>query len=179
MRKSNIAVACMTTLLLTIIAALWVSEVSAADPRAAGTKGAEVKAVDTKVGDTKTISVYRYNPVGKPDPFQPFIEQEISAEKRLEKIKPLPISPLQRLSIDQFKLVGIAGDYKHRIAMVEDPGGKFYPLSQGTYIGQDNGRVVKILTDRVIVKEKVETSSGRLEVRQIIMKLQKDEVVAP
>ena len=130
----------------------------------------------TEIGTTAS---YIYNPVGKPDPFQPFIEREIIKEtikkKKVEKLQTLSISPLQRISIEQFKLVGIAGDDKHRIAIVEDPKGKFYPLFQGTYIGQNNGMVVKILVDRIIVEEKAKTSTGRTKIKKITKRLQKEE----
>ena len=131
---------------------------------------------DLRVNPKKSQAAsYTYNPVGKPDPFRPFIEMELSKKKKTERLNALPVSPLQRLSIDQFKLVGIAGDYKHRMAIVEDAKGKFYPLFPGTYIGQNNGRVVKILADRLIVEEKVKTSAGRSKARQIMIRLREDE----
>ncbi|OIP87063.1 MAG: hypothetical protein AUK24_09980 [Syntrophaceae bacterium CG2_30_49_12] len=127
----------------------------------------------TEIGTTAS---YVYNPAGKPDPFQPFIEREtIKKKKKLEKLQTLSILPLQRISIDQFKLVGIAGDDKRRMAIVEDPKGKFYPLFQGTYIGQNNGMVVKILADHIIVEEKVKTGKGRTKVEKITIRLQKED----
>ena len=126
----------------------------------------------TKIG---TTAAYIYNPIGKPDPFQPFIETEIIKKKKAEKLQALPISPLQRISIDQFRLVGIAGDDKRRVAVVEDAQGKFYPLFQGTYIGHNNCMVVKILADRIIVEEKVKTSIGKTKAKKITIRLQKEE----
>jgi len=98
-------------------------------------------------------STYSYNPAGKFDPFRPFVEEEIAAKKKEEKKKAISIFPLQRMEVEQFKLVGIAGDQKRRIAMVEDVTKKFYPLSVGMRIGVNNGKVVEILSDRVIVEE--------------------------
>lgn len=133
------------------------------------------------VPEINTTASYIYNPAGKPDPFQPFIERETIKKKKLEKLQKLQtlqtfsILPLQRISIDQFRLVGIAGDAKRMIAIVEDPKGKFYPLFQGTYIGQNNGMVVKIFADRIIVEEKVKTSTGKTQVKRIPIRLQKEE----
>ncbi len=130
----------------------------------------------TEIGTTAS---YIYSPVGKPDPFQPFIEREIIKEtikkKKLEKLQTLSISPLQRISIEQFKLVGIASDDKRSVAVVEDAQGKFYPIFQGTYIGQNNGMVVKILADRVIVEEKVKTGTGKTKAKKITIRLQKED----
>lgn len=112
-------------------------------------------------------SLYGYNPVGKPDPFQPFVEEEIVAKKNIQKKKTNSIYPLQRVDIDQFRLVGIGGDRSRRVAVVvEDTTKKFYPLVIGTRIGVNNGKVVEILPDRVIVAE-----PGR---KMIILKLHKN-----
>lgn len=114
-------------------------------------------------------SAYSYNPAGKPDPFRPFVEDEVAAKKTAEKKKTSSIFPLQRIEVEQFKLVGIAGDQNRRIAMVEDVTKKFYPLSIGTRIGMNNGKVVEILSDRVIVEE-----YRTKKAKRIILKLHKN-----
>jgi type IV pilus assembly protein PilP len=118
-------------------------------------------------------STYSYNPVGKLDPFRPFVEEEIAAKKKVEKKKVSSIFPLQRTEVEQFKLVGIAGNQTRRIAMVEDVSKKNYPLFIGTHIGVNNGKVVEILPDRVIIEEYKTKKAKR-----IILKLHKnyDEV---
>jgi len=77
----------------------------------------------------------------------------LSPKKKTES-RTLPISPLQREGIEQFRLVGVSGDDHHRIAIVQDVKGKAYPIFLGTYIGKNSGRVVEILPDRIIVEEK-------------------------
>lgn len=114
-------------------------------------------------------NTYNYNPAGKPDPFRPFVEEVIAAKKKAEKKKVLSIFPLQRIETDQFKLVGIAGDQKHRLAMVEDATKKFYPISIGTRIGINDGKVLEILPDRVVVEE----GRGK-KAKKIILKLRKN-----
>ena len=174
--KKNRTAACVTKILLALIVILWASEITAAGPKAAGTKGPDVKAVETKVADLKTAPAYKFNPVGKPDPFKPFIDQEISAKKKREKTQPLPIFPLQRAGTDQFRLVGIAGDESSKIAIVTDLKGKFYPLYLGTAIGLNSGRVVGILPDRVIVEEKIkEGDAKKTKTKRITMKLRREE----
>jgi type IV pilus assembly protein PilP len=114
-------------------------------------------------------STYSYNPVGKPDPFRPFVDAEIDAKKKAEKKGVSSIYPLQRAEVDQFRIVGIAGDQNRRIAMVEDVTKKYYPLVVGTHIGVNNGKVVEILPDRVIVEEYKTKKAKR-----IILKLHKN-----
>ncbi len=116
-------------------------------------------------------------PAAKPDPFRPFIEldqEKALALKKKTENKALPVSPLQRAEIDQFRLLGIAGDERSRTAIVDDGKGKFYPLIVGTAIGMNQGRVAQILADRVIVEE-LTKERGKKKVKRIIMKLRRDE----
>ncbi|MBM4270846.1 MAG: pilus assembly protein PilP [Deltaproteobacteria bacterium] len=176
--KRSDPLVCMMTLLLAVMAVVMVSEGFAADP----TKpGAAVKAADAKAEDAKAVGMkpapeYRYNPTGKPDPFKPFIEEEITEKQKLEKRKEaLPISPLQRAGVEQFRLVGIAGTESSRKAIVQDVNNKFYPIFVGTIIGRNNGKVVEILADRVIVEEAAGTRAGKAVTKKITIKLRKDE----
>ena len=115
-------------------------------------------------------SAYNYNPLGKPDPFRPIVEEQKVAAKKIEEKKDLSsIFPLQRMELEQFRIVGIAGNQLRRVAIVEDATKKFYPLFVGTHIGLRNGKVVEILADRVIVEEYAAKKAKR-----IILKLHKN-----
>ncbi len=98
-------------------------------------------------------NAYSYNPLGKPDPFKPFIEVELAAAKKEKETKVESIFPLQRAAVESFKLVGIIGDQARRVAVVEDSAKKFYPIFVGTRIGLHNGKVTDILADRLAVDE--------------------------
>jgi Tfp pilus assembly protein PilP len=132
--------------------------------------------------------IYRYNARGKADPFKPFMETDIAViNKRAEALKKKAavvnnraISPLQKRDIDNFLLVGIAGDRNKKTAIVEDKAAKkHYPLFVGTYIGKNNGKVTRILADRVIVEETVENEkrkrTEKRQVNRIEMLLHKDQ----
>jgi type IV pilus assembly protein PilP len=113
-------------------------------------------------------STYHYNPLGKTDPFKPFIEDEIMAIKKQEAVTKKVLSsiyPLQKMDVDKFRIVGIAGDQKRRIAMAEDTAKKYYPLVIGTHIGLNNGKVIDILSDRVIVEEYEAKKAKRIILR--------------
>jgi type IV pilus assembly protein PilP len=113
---------------------------------------------------------YSYNPAGKTDPFRPFIVVETAVKKPIDS-KPTPTSiyPLQRAEADSYKVVGIAGSEDGRVAIVEDVGKKFYPLSKGTRIGLHNGKVVEIMADRVVVEE-----YDNKKVKRVYLKLRKN-----
>jgi len=172
--EKNRPLFCVMRILLASIAVLWLSVSIAALPQSTEKKAPGDDVAETKIPEVKTGPAYKYNPIGKPDPFKPFIEQELSPKKKTES-KTLPISPLQREGIINFKLVGISSDDHHRIAIVQDAKGKAYPIFLGTYIGQNGGRVVEILPDRIIIEEKIKVEGKQAKTNRLTVKLRKDE----
>ena len=160
-------------ILLASIAVLWLSVSIAALAQSTEKKAAGADVAETKLPDIKPGGAYKYNPIGKPDPFKPFIDQELSPKKKTES--KIPISPLQKEGINSFRLVGVSGDDHHRIAIVQDVKGKAYPIFLGTYIGQNSGRVVEILADRIIIEEKIKVEGKPAKTNRLTVKLRKDE----
>lgn len=118
---------------------------------------------------------YKYYPLGKPDPFHPFVEIVIATKKKVEK--KVSAYPLERDEIEKFRLAGIVGDQTQRLAIVEimEEGKlKFYPLLRGTHIGLRKGQVMEIMADRVIVEE-----LDKNKTKRIILKLHKNNEVTP
>lgn len=122
---------------------------------------------------------YFYDPRGKHDPFESLFETETGpvgvapTKKRVQK-KRMPLTPLQRVSLGQLKLVAIVLSPNGNKALVEEPSGKGYVISKGTYLGQNYERVKVILKDRVVVEGEVEdfmTGSTKLQTTEL--KLQK------
>lgn len=120
--------------------------------------------------DAYRIESYRYNPVGKVDPFKPLVKTE-SVKKQASSA---PLTPLQQYHIAELKLVGIAGTGKKRMAMIVDKKGRSYIVSQGTPIGQNNGKVAQILEDRIVIEEKV-LESKKLRINRLKLKLHRYE----
>jgi len=114
-------------------------------------------------------NVYNYNPLGKPDPFRPFVDVEVAKVKKEKEAKKESIFPLQRTEVESFKLVGIIGDQTRKVAVVEDSAKKYYPIFVGTRIGLHDGKVTEILTDRVTVDE----LDGK-KIKRIVLKLRKN-----
>ena len=132
--------------------------------------------VDTGYGDSGKMnkSTYYYNPSEKLDPFKPFID---TTKTDQQPEKSAPKSQLQKISIDELKLVGIAWSGKKRVALVEDSKGKHhhYVLHKGTPVGMNEGRVVKILADQVIIMERIKSPSGKVKTNSVILKLRTGE----
>jgi type IV pilus assembly protein PilP len=144
--------------------------VAEAAPEAA----AEVEEAAAEPEDTLT---YTYDPQGKIDPFRSvFVTQPRKAmevQKRARERK-MPLTPLQKLGVSQLKVVGIIISPTGNKALVEDPAGKGYVITVGTYVGSNFGRVTRILKDRIIVEEEVEDFfTGKMKLQPVELRLQK------
>ena len=127
--------------------------------------------VEKKEPEKKEEADYSYNPVGKPDPFRPFIQ--LASPQGGSKTAPL--TPLQKYDISQLKLVAIISSPDGNIALVEDVAGKGYFLKKGTWIGKNDGKVTKILKDQVIIEEVYQDIFGQTKTNEISLFLHKVE----
>ncbi|MDY6849753.1 MAG: pilus assembly protein PilP [Geoalkalibacter sp.] len=118
-------------------------------------------------GSPPSAPDYVYDPTGKRDPFQSLLEI------RKPVVPDEPQTPLQTFDLDQLRLVGSIVGMKEPRAMVSAPDGKAYIVKIGTKIGKNNGVVVKILNDRIEIKESFYDFTG--EVRTGIQTIQLPE----
>ena len=94
-----------------------------------------------------------YDPSGKRDPFKPFIrltEKEKEAKPGVSELLP----PIQRYSLEEFKLVGVLWVEKQPRAMIVDPEKNTYVLGVGDGIGNMQGEIVEIRNNGILVQEK-------------------------
>jgi type IV pilus assembly protein PilP len=117
----------------------------------------------------RKASAYSYDPRGKLDPFKSLFQTEtdrLVGTKTVKK-KRLPLTPLQRVDLGQLKLVGVILSPTGNKALVEEPSGKGYIISRGTYVGTNFGRVTRVLKDKVIVEEEAEDFlSGKMKLHK-------------
>ncbi len=117
---------------------------------------------------TATTSTYYYNPAGKPDPFEPF---------DISKVKPnAALTPLQQFSLDQLTLKGIIWGVTNAKAIIADPTNKTYIVGIGTKIGKNNGVIIRIMNDRLVVLEQyTDVFTGKVKTNEVTMELKKTE----
>ena len=82
-----------------------------------------------------------------------------------------PKSPLEKYNINELKLIAIIWGIKRPTAMIEGPNGTGYVVKKGTFVGDKKGRIVKILKDKVIVKEKYRDLLGNSQVEEVALEL--------
>ncbi len=80
---------------------------------------------------------------------------------------------LDKIDLDHLKLVAILGSDAGRSAVLEDAYGNEYTVVRGMALGRNSGHVKEILSDRIIVEEKIETASGEIMTRRRELWLQK------
>lgn len=129
------------------------------------------KVAEKKEPDKKEEKEFTYNPQGKPDPFKPFIQ--LTPVRDISRSSPL--TPLQKYDISQLKLVAIISAPEGNIALVEDITGKGYFLKRGTWIGKNDGKVIKILKDKVVIEEAYQDIFGQTKTQEILLILHKVE----
>lgn len=128
------------------------------------------KVAEQKEPEKKGEVEFSYNPTGKPDPFRPFIELAPVRTPRA-----VPLTPLQKYDLSQLKLVAIISTPDGNVALVEDGTKKGYFLKRGTWIGKNDGKVTKILKDRVVVEELYQDIFGQMKKNEITLTLHQAE----
>jgi Tfp pilus assembly protein PilP len=137
--------------------------------------------------ETNPPPPYNYNPANKRDPFKPLVEDRTegaapAAVKKIPEVVSSGATPLERLSLEQVRLVAVIwnirdtqGKMREPKALIEDGQGKGYIITQGTAIGKQQGKVSQITANEVTITEKYyDPSSGRIKTRDVPLKLHAD-----
>ncbi len=134
---------------------------------------------ETEVTAAPTNAATRiYHPKERTNPFTPLFRAEkkdtsIAPSTKGKKKKRLPQTPLERIGLDQLKLVATIRAPSGNRALVEDSSGKGYIIKNGTYIGLNSGIVTQINAASVIVEEEIENFLGEQILQNTEIKLQK------
>lgn len=118
---------------------------------------------EKKEGSSQT---YTYNPIGKPDPFQPFISEKPGPKRNAKSLG----MPLSNMEPGQLILTGIVST-KDPVALVQDSAGKGYILHLGTRVGTKQGTVTGIFPSHIIITEKVKDFTGKLRDKPTVLKI--------
>ena len=82
-------------------------------------------------------------------------------------------TPLEKIELSQLELKAIIMAPSGNKALVEETNGKGYIIRKGTYIGRNDGRVLRILKDKIVVEELTENQEGKMIAREKEIKLPK------
>lgn len=136
--------------------------------------------VSTTVAQKEEATVAKriYDPKDRLNPFTPLFRdenKEADADQtgKSKRKKRIPQTPLERISLNQLKLVAIIRTSSGNRALVEDNTNKGFIIKNGTYIGLNSGIVTQINASSVIVEEEIENLMGELILQNTEIKLQK------
>ena len=133
-------------------------------------KAKAVKSATTEAEEPKEIA-YVYDPTDTRDPFKsPFsIIIEIQVDNQI------PLTPLQKIDLDQLRLIGLIIGKGEPRAMVIAPDNKSFILKKGIKVGRNNGTVADITTEAVLIEEQYLDFVGETKKRIQKIKLPKRE----
>jgi type IV pilus assembly protein PilP len=131
------------------------------------------EALQAAEGEKAVAEVYTYDPKGRRDPFLSIIEaskREREAEKKKKGLK-----PSESYDIGEVRVIAIAKDKHRYYAMVQLPDKKYFTIREGMSLGLYGGKVIKISTNIVVVREFIKGLKGEIETRDTILRLRKEE----
>lgn len=115
-------------------------------------------------------SGYSYDPTGKRDPFRSFILDRPDRMAHLETA-----GPLEQFDLNQLEVVGVVWRTGNARALIQDPSGESYIVGEGAAIGKNQGRVIAIDDDTVVVKEIYVDYLGQETTKDIEMLIRRSE----
>ena len=129
------------------------------------------KALEELLESMKTED-FIYETEGRPDPFEPFISEEILQESA-ETSTPEKLTGMRQFEPGQLSLVAIMFTESNPMAMVEDSSHKGYIIRRGTKIGK-SGVVSDILPNQVIIKQLSYSMTMKKKYKTVEMTLRKE-----
>ncbi len=149
----------------------------APEQRPASASSGETGTMSGEAGDLMGDAQQYYVSKGRPDPFAPFVsgeEREEEEGKGGNELRPDHVKgPLEKMRLSQLRLTAVMKTPGRNLALVEEASGKGYVVKKGTYIGDQGGKIVEILSDAIVVEEKYRDAFGNVAVRKKELKLQK------
>lgn len=129
-------------------------------------------------GNHENEPITTYRSQGAVDPFVPFVKAQPKPERTTARREPLhsvtePVfrTPLELLTLQEIRLVGIVIGRGTKLAVVEDNKGTYYDIYIGTAVGMDGGKVIDILEDHVVIEEQEQDESGEVTKKQSKLRL--------
>jgi type IV pilus assembly protein PilP len=149
-------------LALTVAVATACGSKDQADPNA--NKPVAPKAAKAEPAAASAVA-YHYDPTDKTDPFRSYIRREVTLENDASS------SPLERFDLSQLVVMGIIWGVEEPRALIKDPTGKGYIVRAGTPIGKNKGRILRILDNKVVVKETYLDHLDRATTKEVELEL--------
>ncbi len=115
------------------------------------------------------VAAYRYDPLGKKDPFRSFVLD------RLKEVDVTTKGPLEQFELQQLDVLGVVWETDNRRALVADPSGQAYIVSEGDAIGKNDGQILSIDDNLMLVRETYVDYVGDRTTKEIEMRVRQGQ----
>jgi len=113
---------------------------------------------------------YTYDPMDKRDPFRSF-RWEREENDRDETT----LGPLEQFELEQLAVTAVIWGTKRPRAMIEDPSGRSYIVQEGTRIGKNDGLVIHIGDNLILVKETYVDFAGEQTTKDVELRIRRSQ----
>lgn len=110
-----------------------------------------------------------YDPTGKRDPFRSFRwdrQPDLDAET---------VGPLEQYELEQLSVVAVVWDTHSPRALVADPSGRSYIVMEGTRVGKNDGLIIHIGDNLVLVKETYVDFGGGETTKDVELRIRRSQ----
>ncbi|MCZ6508084.1 MAG: pilus assembly protein PilP [Acidobacteria bacterium] len=111
-------------------------------------------------------ATYTYDKKGKRDPFQPYRHSRIRSDSQ---------GPLMAYELEQLAVVALVWDTSNPRALVADPRGETHVVREGTPIGKNDGLVIHIGDNMVLVKETYVDFAGEMTTNDVELRIRNSQ----
>ena len=114
---------------------------------------------------------YAYDAKGKRDPFRSFEWEQL----KLDMMAGDDRGPLEHFDVTQLSVVGVVWKNNNARALIQDPSGMTYIVGEGARVGKNEGRVINIADNLVVVEEIYVDTLGERTTKDIEMRIRVTE----
>lgn len=137
--------------------------------------GADMRGKIEPPPEIKPYESFTYENIdGLPSPFQPRKDEvrDLAGKGENQPDFDRPKEALEEFSIETLKMVGYLYQNKVGYGVVRSPDGKLHRVRSGNYIGMNFGRIREVQETGLIIREKVQDSTGVWTERMSSLQLQ-------
>ena len=110
-----------------------------------------------------------YDPTGRRDPFRSFVLD------RLKELAEHTKGPLEQFDVGQLTLHGVVWETDRPRALVADPSGQVYVVREGDPIGTNQGAVMRIDDNLMLVRETYVDTLGEPTTKETEMRVRRNQ----
>jgi type IV pilus assembly protein PilP len=129
---------------------------------------AEAERSDLEGAFSALAADYLYDPKGKRDPFETYRHNSGPESASL-------VTPLMNYELEQLAVVAVVWDTVRPRALVADPRGVTYVVREGTPVGKNDGQVIHIGDNLVLVKETYVDFAGEVTTKDVELRIRRSQ----